>query len=251
MKLKFYIMEGFKMARWRCILPGSMNKSFRQRRGNIRDAAIVFGFGAYILFEKVLALSGAAKESIEAICTGLAVVMLFYTGFWLLSQTEHKKWQTYIKKKTTHALSTQRLWALASIAFIAVFREAAETVLFYSALLSHAGSPVMVASGFLVGVLILFTICFAMIKYNVRIPMKKFFLITSYLMITLSVVLSGKCVNELVEAGYFQPTPIPHLPSIDLLGIYPMWETVGAQLCLMVVGILMSMHSLKRTKKRT
>ncbi len=195
--------------------------------------ALLFGVSAYVLFERVLKISGATRETIEAFCTLAATVVLFYTGFWLLSQAEMSRWQKYIKVKTGQAIDTQRLWILAGISFIAVFRESAETVLFYSALLANAKSSSLVLAGFLAGLLMLFTICFAILKFNVRIPMKQFFFSTSLFMVLLSVVLAGKSVHELIAAGYIKATPMNSLPFVDVLGFYPLQETFLAQ-CLVL-----------------
>ncbi len=201
--------------------------------------AVVFGLASYVLFEKILKLSGATRESIEAFCTLTASIVLFYTGFWLLSQAEHSRWQKYIKQKTGYAISTQRLWILAGISFLAVFRESCETVLFYSALLSTAQSSYVVLSGFLAGLLILSLFCLAILKFNVRLPLKQFFFTTSLFMVLLSVVLAGKAVNELVAAGYLKATPLNFVPLIDILGLYPLQETFFAQCLVLAIALLL------------
>jgi len=198
--------------------------------------ALIAGGLTFVLFEQVLDLSGAAKESVEAICTGIAVVLLFYTGFWLLSQAEHQKWHRFVKEKTQTALSSGRLWGLFSISFIAVYREAAETVLFYSALYSGSENPVIISAGFFVGCALLLSVCWSVIRFNLKLPLKQFFKVTSVLMVAISIVLTGKTVHELIEAGYLHPTPVAWLPSIDILGIYPSVETLAAQITLLMAG---------------
>lgn len=117
-----------------------------------------------------------------------------------------------------------------------MFREAAETILFYAALLSSSHNDWMVVGGFSTGLVTLLLGCFAILKFNVRIPLKQFFRVTSLLMILLSVILAGKTVKELVEAGYLKASPVEFLPSLDVLGIYPFWETLLAQALLIVGG---------------
>lgn len=199
-------------------------------------SALVAGGITFWIFETVLQLSGAAKESVEAVCTGIAAIMLFYTGFWLISQFEHQKWNRFVKEQTKKALSTGRLWGLFSIAFIAVYREAAETVLFYSALYSGAGSPLAVSMGFLTGCALLLCVCWGIIRFNLRLPLRQFFMVTSILMVVISVILAGKTVHEVIEAGFLDPTPVSWMPAIDLLGIYPSLETLSAQFALVSIG---------------
>lgn len=197
-------------------------------------SACLFGFIAYFIFEYILKISGSTRESIEAFCTLAATIVLFYTGFWLLSHAEHTRWQKYIKERTNVAVSTQRLWILFGISFIAVFRESAETVLFYSALLSNAKNPYTVFAGFISGLGILFLVCLSILKYHVRLPLKHFFMGTSTFMVGLSIILAGKTVHELIAAGYLKATPLKFLPVVDVLGLYPLMETFLAQ-CFVIV----------------
>lgn len=208
-------------------------------------SAIILGFASYYVFNMLIQLSGAAKETVEAVCTGAAVIMLFYTGFWLLSQAEHRKWNRFVKEKTQHALSSGRLFALFAIAFIAVYREAAETVLFYSALYSSSQNHLMVTLGFSFGCLVLFAICSGIVKFNLRLPLRQFFITTSCLMVAISIILAGKTVHELIEAGYFLSTPLAGFPAIDLLGIYPSVETLSAQLLLLMSGLFIAFFMLR------
>lgn len=202
--------------------------------------AIVAGALSFVVLEWVLGVSGFARESLEAISTAIAVILLFYTGFWLLSQAERDMWDSYIKKKTSMALDSKRTWSLFSVVFIAVYREAAETVLFYSALFKTAHNPSMITAGFVFGCLLLFVLCSAILKYNVRIPIKQFFQITSALMVAIAIVLVGKAVQELIEIGFLSGTPLDYIPSVPLLGIFPNLESILAQVALLVLGFLLA-----------
>lgn len=197
--------------------------------------AVLLGFVAYYLFEKVLALSGESKELVEAVFTGLAVVVLFYTGFWLLNQFEQKNWSHFIKSKAKSSLNKKNMFGLAFMSFLAVFRESAETVLFYSVLFQQAESAANVSLGFVVGLIILFLMCLVILKYNVRIPMQSFFRGTSLLMMGLSVVLCGKTINELIEAGYVQADTLKMFPTISFLGVYPTVQTIASQVFMLLL----------------
>src|SRR5437773_4133443 len=70
----------------------------------------------------------------------LATAVLFYVSYWLLSKIEVAKWNAFVKGRMEEALSTGSGFALASVAFLAVYREGFETILFYKALLTSAGS---------------------------------------------------------------------------------------------------------------
>ncbi|MEY4631656.1 MAG: Ferrous iron permease EfeU precursor [Pseudomonadota bacterium] len=192
-------------------------------------SAVVLGVATFFVLNHLVKLSGMEREMVEAVATGLAAVVLFYVGFWLLSQAERGKWDKFIRGNARTAVSSGKLWTLAGLAFIAVYREAAETVLFYNALAASATSKTSVAGGFLVGLAVLAGICFGINRYGLRMPMRKFFLSTSALMVALSVVLAGKAVAELIEAGTLEPVRIPFVPTLDILGIYPYAQTLAVQ----------------------
>ena len=202
--------------------------------------AIISGFITYYFLHKVFEISGANRELLEAVFTGIAVLMLFYTGFWLLSQSNSKKWTQFVKGGSKEELSQGNIFAFFSLAFIAVYREAAETVLFYQALLSTASHVSSVVVGFFVGVLLLLAICVGILYYNVKIPINKFFKLTSGLMFLLSFVLMGKAVYELIEANYVTHTQWNFVPHFEALGLYPFRETTLAQCgLLLITGILL------------
>lgn len=207
-------------------------------------SAIVAGLATFALFTWAFQVSGATRETIEAVSTGIAALGLFYVSFWLLNQAERNKWNQYIHASASTATSPQsRIGAMFFVAFIAVYREAAETALFYQALVNGAAAPSLVAMGFVAGCLLLLAVAAAIVRFGVRLPMRQFFLMTSSLMIAISIVLLGKAVNELVNAGFIIPTRISRLPAVDALGIYPLWESVGLQLIALVAAALIAYYS--------
>lgn len=194
-------------------------------------SAALAGIASYFLFTEMFAISGATRETIEAVCTGLAAIVLFYVSFWLLNQAERGRWERFLKNQArTVAGGDKKIGALFLLAFIAVYREAAETVLFYAALGASAHEPLIVAAGFATGCIVLLALCALIMKYGVRLPMRQFFLTTSTLMIAISVVLAGKAVKELVQAGFIHPHILPWAPTVDALGLYQYAESLGAQL---------------------
>ncbi len=212
-------------------------------------SALVCGLLTYVVFENVIRVSGLAKETVEAVTTGIAVLLLFYTGFWLLSNADHRNWAKFIKETTSKAVGGGRVGMLFSIAFIAVYREAVETVIFYSALLKLSHQPTYVLLGFVVGCATLFTVCMGIVRFNLRLPLRQFFLITSLLMVGISIILAGKTVHELIEAGLVQVTSVTWMPTIDILGIYPSLETLAGQLVLLVVALLLGMRFFFQSSK--
>ena len=210
-------------------------------------SATFLGFLTFILIEKIFTMSGASRELMEAFFTSLAVFMLFYTGFWLLSQSQ-KKWTSFITGQSKTELSQGNLWTFFSLAFVAVYREAAETVLFYQALLATTSNAFMTTAGFILGLSCLIFLCFGIYHYNIKIPLRKFFKITSALMFALSFILAGKASYELIEANYISQTSLSFIPTLEFLGIYPFVETLIPQMLLL--GITLSLIFRSSTKNK-
>jgi high-affinity iron transporter len=188
---------------------------------------------AYVLVV-LLRVSGAASELIEGIAMLLATAVLFSVSYWLISKAEADKWQRYIQGKVKVALARGSSVALAGAAFLAVYREGVETVLFYHALLVSAGTFHVVAAGFVIGLILLALLYVAFMRLGMKIPLRQFFLGTSFLLYYLAFVFAGKGVRELQEAGVFGVTLLEGFPTIDFFGIYPTVETLVAQGILLV-----------------
>jgi len=188
--------------------------------------------------------AGQTREVMEGAVMLIAVVLLFYVGFWLLSNASSKKWSAYIQGQISNSLSSGDSKMLWWTVFLAVYREGAETVLFYSALLFDAKSPAatsMVAAGFVAGLAALIIVYIVIKKFSLKIAIKPFFIATSVIIFYMSVVFVGKGVMELVEGKVFVPTVIDGLPTITWIGFYPYVQSLVPQavmIVLLIVGIL-------------
>ena len=133
-----------------------------------------------------------SREIIEGATMLLAVVVLFSVSYWLISKVEAAKWQKFIQEKVGSALDQGGGKALALVAFLAVFREGAETALFYQALFNEATSLTPLFLGMLVGAIALAIIFTLFYRFGVRIPMRPFFTITSVLLYYMAFVFLGR-----------------------------------------------------------
>ena len=185
---------------------------------------------AYLLTWLFEGTTGGYGEVLEGVTMLLASGVLFFVSYWLISKAEAEKWQRYIQGKVKTALVTGSGLALAGTAFLAVYREGVETVLFYQALLGTAGHATsMVLAGLAAGAAALVCVCFVFARFGMRLPIRQFFLATSLLLYYLAVVFAGKGVAELQIAGWVGVTPLPYIPRIEFLGLYPTLQTVIAQ----------------------
>ena len=188
--------------------------------------------------------AGQTREVMEGAVMLIAVVLLFYVGFWLLSNASSKKWTAYIQGQISSSLSSGDSKMLWWTVFLAVYREGAETVLFYLALLFDAKTPAatsMVAAGFVAGLAALIIVYIVIKEFSLKIAIKPFFIATSVIIFYMSVVFVGKGVMELVEGKVFVPTVIDGLPTITWIGFYPYVQSLVPQavmIVLLIAGIL-------------
>jgi high-affinity iron transporter len=198
-------------------------------------ALLASGVTAVIL-KTILGSIPASREIIEGLTLLVSVAVLFSVSYWLISRVEAAKWQQFIKEKVNVALEHGGGSALAFVSFLAVYREGAETALFYQALINESGNTVVpIALGILFGFVALAIIFTLFYRYGVRIPLRPFFGVTSVLLYYMAFVFMGKAVNELQEGNAVSATFIPHFPTVDWLGLFPTWETLMAQLVLLIL----------------
>ncbi|SDJ71851.1 cytochrome c/FTR1 family iron permease [Microbulbifer yueqingensis] len=201
--------------------------------------AFIAGFATWLAAQHLLTISGASREVMEGVAALVAAAVLFYVGFWMHSKTQATDWQQYIQANIDRSLSSGALWGIAGLAFIAVYREIFETILFYQALLTQsatAGEGSLWA-GLATGAVLLAVAGWLMVRYSQKLPIGKFFATTTFILLALSFVLAGKAVAALQEAALISMTALPFNLSIGWLGIHPTWEGVGLQLLIALLSL--------------
>ncbi len=188
--------------------------------------------------------TGASNSTLEGVTLIFATAVLFYVSYWLIGKVQVVKWQKFIKSQVEGALDSGKGWTLAFAAFLAVFREGAETVLFYQALYSSAGGGAgYILSGLGIGILLLAGL-FLVFRYGaIKIPLAPFFAVTSTLLYYLAFTFAGKGMLELQEAGLVSTTPLKSVPIIGFLGIYPSVEGISVQLFLVLAMLVAIVYS--------
>jgi high-affinity iron transporter len=213
---------------------------------------IALGFSvvmAWILNALTSTASGQNQEIIEGLTMLLAVVVLFYVSNWMVSKAEAEAWSTYIEGKVQRSMERGSVFSLAFAAFLAVFREGAETILFYQALLAGNRTYLsMIWVGLGVGSVLLVIIYILIRILSLKIPLKPFFLGTSILLFVMSITFIGNGVKELQEGDIVGVTSVPGIASIDLLGIYPTLETLIPQILLLIITVVTFIVQLRRSK---
>lgn len=199
-------------------------------------AALVLGGVTWITSNYLIEISGANREVTEGVTALLAAGMLLYVGYWLHSKSHSAAWQKFIGNKVSEALSTGTMWTLALISFLAVYREAFETVLFYQALATQAGaeSHGALLGGVLLAVLLLIGLAWAIRRAAIRLPIGLFFSASGVVLLILAVIFSGQGIAALQEAGKVAIHSVTFI-SIPMLGIYPTLQTLVAQAIMLLL----------------
>jgi high-affinity iron transporter len=198
--------------------------------------AVVASALTAVVLKTLLAAMPASREFIEGATLLLAVAVLFSVSYWLISKVEAAKWQQFIREKVTTALDHGGGRALAFVAFLAVYREGAETALFYQALFNegpHVALPLSL--GIAAGGVVLAVIFTLFYRFGVRIPLRPFFSVTSVLLYYMAFVFTGKGIRELQEGNIIPLSAIRGFPHVEALGLYPSWQGVLSQLALLLL----------------
>jgi high-affinity iron transporter len=195
-------------------------------------SAAVAGAITWFLSRHLLEMSGLRRELIEGLSALLASTVLFYVSYWLFAKREAARWVSYLRLKAGSGAT----FSLFGIAFLAVYREAFETVIFYQALIAQPGSSAAAGLGALLGVALLFAIVIVYGRAGKFAPPQSFFAFSSALLYALAVVFAGQGISALQTTGHlpFHPVRLPHLPA---LGVYSTVETYVVQAVLIALAV--------------
>ncbi|HSJ14702.1 MAG TPA: FTR1 family protein [Longimicrobiales bacterium] len=196
-------------------------------------AGLVASVGTWVLASTILPISGGNRELVEGVTALVAVAVLLYVSHWLFQKTYVHDWKEYLRQHAGQAVAKGSALAMASLAFAAVYREGFETVLFYQALQYDVGTRAILA-GFVPGAVLITALGVAIVRYGVKLPIRRVFAVTNVILLYLAFTFLGKGLYNLQEAGLFSPAPLSWLPDHQamrqLFGIYPVVQTLAAQL---------------------
>ena len=193
--------------------------------------ALIAGVITWLVATYAIGISGASRELTEGFGSLFAAVILLSVGLWMHGKAQAGQWQRYINEKLSGVLDQKSGWFLFGLAFLVVYREVFETILFYAALWAQ-GSGLALLAGMLAASALLGAVGWLMLRYSRNLPVAEFFRYSSWLMAMLTVVLAGKGVAALQEAGILDIRPLTSMPRISVLGVFPTVQSIGAQLLL-------------------
>jgi high-affinity iron transporter len=245
-----YFREGVEAA----LLVGALLAGLR-RVGRSSDARFVHagwllalpaGLATWWLMERVISLTAGQRELVEAAVALLAAAVLFSVSFWMISKAESRHWIAYLKRQLQSGLDQRSLLVLGSASFLAVYREAAETVLFTQALLLEAGSNrAQVAVGAAAGLLVVVAVALVLKRTVQNLPLGLFFGVSGALLCGLAISFAGSGIYALVASGYLHPRPVPFL-EVPWMGIHPDLTGLLVQLVILAVIAGAAVYTLRR-----
>ncbi|WP_223554912.1 FTR1 family iron permease [Lysinibacillus sphaericus] len=177
------------------------------------------------------------RELMEGYIGLLAAAMMVGVGIWLHSKSSVASWNRYISKQMGNAISSGSVFAMAAISFLSVFREGAETLVFYAGI-----APKMETSQFVLGIvvalLVLTIFAFVLFKASGKIPVHKFFAVATVLIYVLAFKIIGVSLHTLQLRDAVSTTVVDGLPVISFIGFYPTVETMIGQAILLVLVVV-------------
>ena len=190
-------------------------------------ASIIGAIALQRLFP-TLAAAGTNREILEGAVGVVAVVMMLFIGAWLHSKSSIEGWKKFVDKQVAQALATGSLASMMFLSFLAVFREGAETILFYVGMLPQIATGDLLA-GIGLAVALLVVIGVLMNQSSLRLPMHLMFKVMTWLIYALGFKILGVSIHALQLTKILPTHSVDFLPSLPAIGFYPNWESIAAQ----------------------
>ena len=183
--------------------------------------------------------SGSNREIIEGAVGIFAVLMMILVGIWLHSKSSIKKWNDFMESQMKAVTATGSFISMFALSFLAVFREGAETILFYAGIY-----PRIDKAGFFLGIglafLVLFVLALVMNKASAYFKPHRIFLILTWLIYALAFKMLGVSIHALQLTNILPSHLMNGFTSIDWAGIYPSLEVVTCQLIFVVIVLIIT-----------
>lgn len=202
--------------------------------GILASAAIAVAL--QFLFPAVTSASN--REVIEGAVGIIAVGMMIVIGIWLHRKSSVKKWNQFMESQMKAVTATGSFISMFALSFLAVFREGAETILFYVGILPRIRSfDFFLGIGLALAVLAILAIFMTKASHLVK-PHKIFFILT-WMIYALAFKMLGVSLHALQLTNMLPNHILSNFPTIDWAGIYPSWEVLACQvLFVLIVGIV-------------
>ncbi|TQR20746.1 FTR1 family iron permease [Psychrobacillus vulpis] len=201
-------------------------------------AGLVVSASVAIILSTVLQSisAGTSREMMEGYIGLGAAVLMIGVGVWLHNKSSINAWNKYIQNQMNHAISTSSILSMAFVSFLSVFREGAETIIFYAGIAPKM-STLELSLGILIALVILAVFAVVLIKVSGKIPIHRFFIVATILIYLLAFKIIGVSIHTLQLTSVLPMNIVDGFPVISSIGFYPTWETIIPQVLLIGVVI--------------
>lgn len=221
-----------------------------------RLSALYGGAGLAVLASGVMAWlfeqfnNGMHDDLMEGVVILFAAVLMFYVSGWLFLKQDPRAWQSYLKQHTDKVVDGGTLFAVAALAFLAVFREGAETALFlHTVAKSHGGWGGGVIAGIVAATFGLAAIFYVVTRTTRRLPLRPVFLVTSGFLFLMGLKFVGEAMQEFQERAVVGLHPAPAGDMLQLMGLNPSWEALGLQIVILLIAAASAAVMLRQQQK--
>jgi high-affinity iron transporter len=210
-----------------------------------RQGALYIGAGLAVIASIVAAWlfqlfnNGVHNDIVEGFVILCAVALMLYVSGWLLIRQDPRAWQSYLATKADRALAHETGIAIGLLAFFAVFREGAETVLFIYALAKTTGGWTSgLVAGLVAASLALIVLFYFINLVAQRIPLRPLFVITSAFLFVMAAKMLGDAVQEFQEQQLLPYDVLKGWEWLTSVGLNPTIEALLAQAAIVALAAI-------------
>lgn len=203
-------------------------------------AGALAAVGVSIVAAWLFAMLNAGQHSdlMEGVIILFAAGLMLYVSGWLMVKQDPQGWKEYLAAKADNALAQDTAWAVAALAFLAVFREGAETVLFINALATTEGGwSIGLFGGLAVATLGLAVLFYFINLIAQKIPLRPLFIITSAFLFAMAIKFIGEAVQEFQEQSILPFTQVAGADWLSAIGLNPTVEALSLQLLVILFAL--------------
>lgn len=182
---------------------------------------------------------GTHNDLVEGVVILASAALMFYVSGWLLVKQDPRAWSAYLRSQTDKAATSGTILAVGALAFLAVFREGAETALFLHTLAkSHGGWNGSILAGIACAAAVLAGLFYVVTYTSRRLPLRTVFIATSAFLFVMGLKFVGEGIKEFQEQALVPFDPVPFSGIVEAIGLNPTWEAIAGQLLVIVLAAI-------------
>lgn len=234
------LREGLEAMLVIAALAGYLRKVGGGHRVTALYAGALAAVGASIITAWLFAVLNAGQHNdfLEGVVILFAAALMLYVSGWLMVKQDPRGWQEFLATKADNALAQDTAWAVGALAFFAVFREGAETVLFINALaVTEGGWSIGLFAGLAAATAGLAVLFYFINLVAQKIPLRPLFIVTSAFLFAMGIKFIGEAIQEFQEQSLLPVTELKSFGWLQSFGFNATLEAVSAQLLVILFAL--------------